>query len=107
MRKQIGVQRRIYEQNYRDVRDQVFAHRVASSRVETDPLFSRTNVGELRQLLANLLLLHESLLQLYMNGRQPTASTTSGARILEEKIKEQAERVLALCAATSLSTENA
>lgn len=68
----IRDQRKIYESNYRELRHQVFAHKVASQPEEITALFAKTNIGELERLLEFLAALYKQLWSLYFNGRTLT-----------------------------------
>jgi hypothetical protein len=86
LRRYVAKKRIIYEQNYRAVRHQFFAHREVSQQAEIQALFAKTNVQELQQLLVFLLRLYEALWQLYHNGRKPSLRP---ARYSVNRIREQ------------------
>jgi len=69
IRKLIRDQRRIYEVKYRDLRHRVYAHKVVSEPNEAAALFAKTNIGELKHLLAFLASLYQQLWTLFFNGR--------------------------------------
>lgn len=71
IRAHIRKRRKTYENNYRDLRNRVFAHKAVSDSTETAALFGRTNIRELQRLFAFLGSLHEALWQLFFNGRKP------------------------------------
>jgi len=86
LRRHVAKRRRIYEDNYRAPRHQVFAHKEISAKEDVQALFGKTNVRELQQLMIFLRRLHESLWQLYNNGRKPTLQP---ARYSVKRIREQ------------------
>lgn len=113
LRRYVKKYRRIYESNYRGLRNQVYAHRVASDPAEIQTLVARTNIPEMERLFVFLLKLHESLLQLFDNGRKPvlrplrysakrlrsSQSASSHGRGVHEDITREAVKVLEACAA--------
>jgi hypothetical protein len=67
----VAKRRKIYRHNYRDIRNKFFAHKEISAEGDVLFLFEKTNIGELQKLLIFLIQLHETLWQLYHNGRKP------------------------------------
>ena len=65
--------RRIYESNYRGVRNQIFAHAEVSQPDDVGGLFAKTNIQELELLVTDLVALHSRLQNLLQNGTEPTA----------------------------------
>jgi hypothetical protein len=96
LRHHVAKRRRIYEDNYRALRHQVFAHKEISAKADVQALFGKTNVRELQQLLIFLRRLHEALWQLYHNGRKPTLRPDrySVKRIREQPSPEHRGRAL-------------
>lgn len=108
LRRHVAQKRRIYENNYRDLRHHVFAHKMISSKKDVQALLGKTNVTELQQLLIFLRQLHEALWQLYHNGRKPTLrparysvksirekpSPQQWRRALQEKLTQEIETFL-------------
>jgi nitroreductase len=108
LRSHVAKKRRIYEDKYRALRHQFFAHKEISDRVQVDALFSKTNVQELRRLVVFLQRLHEALWQLYNNGRKPVLepmrhsvkrmrdlpSPKGGRDSIQERITHEVERFL-------------
>lgn len=86
LRRHVAKRRRIYEENYRALRHQVFAHKEVSEKEQIQALFGKTNIRELQQLLIFLRKIHEALWQLYHNGRKPTLRP---ARYSVKQIREQ------------------
>ena len=76
----------VYEDNYRALRQQIFAHKEISAKEDVQALFSKTNDRELQQLLIFLRRLHEALWQLYHNGHKPTLRP---ARYSVKRIRQQ------------------
>ena len=70
LRKQVATRRRIYEARYRDIRDKIFAHKALSNTADTDQLFKKTNIEEMKALFAFLHALHNALWELLFNGRR-------------------------------------
>jgi hypothetical protein len=70
-RREARVWRRIYEANYRAVRNQIFAHVEVSKPEEVDALFAKTNIQELEVLVTDLIAFHSRLQDLLHNGTQP------------------------------------
>jgi AbiU2 len=64
-------QRKIYEANYRRLRNKVFAHKEISDAAEVSALFAGTNIREMERMLVFLLSFYEALWQLFFNGRKP------------------------------------
>jgi hypothetical protein len=71
LRKQIDVRRRIYENRYRDIRHKVFAHKATSDVIETNALFAKTNIEEMKSLFGFLHALNLALWEAFHNGRKP------------------------------------
>ena len=71
LRNHVKRYRKMYEDNYRDLRTKVFAHKDLSDESEIQSLFAKTNVRELEHLFVFPLQLYEALWQLYENGRKP------------------------------------
>jgi len=71
LRNHVKKWRKVYESNYRDVRRKFFAHKEVSERTQIESLFRKTNIRELQRMLSFLRSLHESLQQLFLNGRKP------------------------------------
>ena len=71
LRKKVGEQRRVYKARYKDIRDKIFAHKELSDENDTSSLFKKTNISEMKAILAFLHALHDALLQLLNNGRKP------------------------------------
>lgn len=70
-RRHVKKWRRIYETNYRPIRNSVFAHRSLSGHAEADPLWAKTNIREMQVLLRFLRQLHDAFWELLHNGRKP------------------------------------
>jgi hypothetical protein len=71
IRGHVRKRRRIYENNYRDIRHKWFAHKEVSDQAEIAVLFGKTNIRELQRLFAFLGSLYEALWELFFNGRKP------------------------------------
>jgi hypothetical protein len=71
-RRQVKEWRRIYEANYRAVRNQIFAHAEVSKPDDVHALFAKTNIQELEVLVTDLVTLHSRLQNLLQNGVRPS-----------------------------------
>lgn len=71
LRREVRDWRRIYEANYRAVRNQIFAHVEVSRSEDVDALFARTNIQELEVLVTDLVTFHFRLQELLQNGTRP------------------------------------
>lgn len=71
LRREVKEWRRIYEANYRTVRNQIFAHVEVSQPDAVGALFARTNIQELEFLVTDLVALHSRLQNLLQNGIAP------------------------------------
>ena len=65
--------RRIYEANYRAVRNQIFAHAEVSQPDDVGAIFAKTNIQELELLVTDLVTLHTRLQGWLQNGANPVA----------------------------------
>jgi hypothetical protein len=86
LRRYIDKKRKIYKNNYRDIRHKIFAHKEVSGKGEIQALFSKANIQEIQKLLIFLKRLHQALWQLFQNGRKPTLRP---ARYSLKRIREQ------------------
>ncbi|HSH73791.1 MAG TPA: hypothetical protein VK974_12115 [Methylophilaceae bacterium] len=86
LKRHLAKRRKIYEANYKPLRHKLFAHRGVSNQAEVADLYAKTNIRELQQLLVFLRCLHETLWQLYFNGRKPALRPArySVQRILDQ-----------------------
>lgn len=71
LRRHVARYRRIYQNNYRPLRDKLYAHREVSGHIDRTNLFSRTNIRELQRLLIFLARIHDALHELFHNGWKP------------------------------------
>jgi hypothetical protein len=92
MRGQINSWRRIYERNYRDLRNRVFAHSSVSDPAEAATLFKKTDRGELQGMFAFLGSLHDALWELFFNGREPTLRPLRDS--VAQRVRSEAQRVV-------------
>ncbi len=86
LKRYVAIRRRIYEENYRPLRNQLYAHRSASDQANIAALFAKTNIVELQKILIFLRRLHEALWQLFFNGNKPTLRP---ARYSVKNIRQQ------------------
>lgn len=71
LRKYIKKYRKIYENNYRPIRNQIFAHKNLSNKSEIRELYSKTRVDEFQKIFIFLNKIYKSLWELLYNGRKP------------------------------------
>jgi hypothetical protein len=71
LRKHVHKHRRIYEKNYRDLRNQYYAHKQAADPSTVAALVAKTNTKEMERLFVFLLKLHYALQELFNNGTKP------------------------------------
>lgn len=94
LKTEVGVWRTYFEQVLRELRHRVVAHRDAGDDAQIAELWSLTDVRELEQLLINLRHLHQSLHDLYFNGRQPLPThERSSALAMLAMLAQPSERV--------------
>ena len=106
-RRAVKEWRRIYEANYRAVRNQIFAHSEVSQPNEVGALFAKTNIQELEVLVTDLVGLHSSLQNLLQNGIAPILARgnssvqdirkmppAEGRRTLHGRVTTDTERAL-------------
>jgi hypothetical protein len=100
--------RRIYEDKYHDLRNQLYAHKQAADPTAVAALVKNTSIREMQRLFVFLLQLHQALQELFVNGRKPILRPFrySAQRIgqrpsraipgesVHERITMQAERAL-------------
>jgi hypothetical protein len=72
LRREARDWRRVYE-DYRAVRNQIFAHAEVSQPDDVGALFAKTNIQELEVLVTDLVWLHSRLQDLLQNGIAPSA----------------------------------
>lgn len=70
-KKKVSRLRRIYNSVYADIRDKVIAHTEFNDPIQISQLFSRTQVGEIKELLYGLHDLLTVLWELLNNGKKP------------------------------------
>jgi hypothetical protein len=63
--------RRIYEDKYHDLRNQLYAHKQAADPLAVAALVKNTSIREMQRLFTFLLQLHGALQELFVNGRKP------------------------------------
>jgi HEPN superfamily AbiU2-like protein len=73
-RREVKEWRRIYEANYREVRNQIFAHAEVSQPEEIHNLFAKTKIEELELLVTDLVALHTRLQGWLQNGTPPVGT---------------------------------
>ncbi len=71
LRRHLQKRKTIYEKNYDPIRDNYFAHNVATKAEEVEELFAATNIQELQRMVGFLAALHSALWSLFENGERP------------------------------------
>jgi len=71
LRKYVSKYRKVYENGYRDIRKEIFAHKGLSKSDAVQKLFDKTNKRELQKLLIFLNRLYKCLWELFNNGKKP------------------------------------
>jgi hypothetical protein len=71
LRKMVAKHRRIYDAQFRDIRNKIFAHRQVSDDAATAALFSKAKLRDLQKLSRFLNQLHEAMWHAFNNGRRP------------------------------------
>jgi AbiU2 len=108
LRTYVKEKRKIYDRSYRDLRHKVYAHKELSERAAVEALFARTNIRELERLFAFLNSFHETMWQLFFNGRKPVLrprryslkrmrdlpSPAESRKDVQERIVQEAEAFL-------------
>ncbi|WP_316200591.1 MULTISPECIES: hypothetical protein [unclassified Bradyrhizobium] len=69
LRKKVKAWRKIYEPVYGEVRDHLAHNKQGGS--EIDSFLAKTNIDEMKRMFGFLRALHEALIELYLNGRNP------------------------------------
>ncbi len=109
----------IYKDNYKDVRDKWFAHKVVSGDVETARLWGKGSNRELQRMFAFLTSLHKAMWELFFNGRKPVLqqgryslrkmrkipSTAFGSGLVQEHITREVEQFLAVVSKSKRSEQ--
>lgn len=69
LRRRVAAKRLIYNDQFRDIRNKVFAHKEFAEPAQVGTLFAKTKRRDLEKLVVFLGQLHEALWQLLHNGR--------------------------------------
>jgi hypothetical protein len=78
-RREVKEWRRIYQANYREVRNQIFAHAEVSQPEDVGALFAKTKIQELELLVTDLVALHTRLQGWLQNGTSPMAARVNSS----------------------------
>jgi hypothetical protein len=70
LKKEVKTWRGIYEPIYKPIRHH-FAHNKISDPADLAALMEKTNIEEMKRMFGFLHALHEGLVELYLNGRNP------------------------------------
>ena len=103
----VAQRRKVFEANYKPLRQQLYAHRNISASKSIGELFAKTNIRELQKFLVFLIRLYSAIWQLYFNGNKPSLMpvrysvnnmlnfpSLSGHEKLPEKIIQQTRQLL-------------
>lgn len=71
LEKHIERYKGIYEQNYKKIRNKIYAHKEFSDNQKVSDLFKKTNIRELEHIFVFLLKFYNALWELFHNGRKP------------------------------------
>jgi hypothetical protein len=71
LRKHVNKYRKVYQDNYRNIRNKVYAHQERLNPKETTELFQKTRYIELEKLFAFLTALYVAIQNLYYAGQKP------------------------------------
>ena len=103
LRKHVAARRKIYEESFRPIRHQVFAHKQVADESETYAMFSNAKIAEIQKLMVFLRRLHKALWELFFNGRKPVlrparysvtqmlAQPSAKGRSLQERLTRETE----------------
>ena|GEM_PF-3683345 len=104
LKKEIAKARRIYETRFRDLSHKVFAHLELHGEAEVSLVTKSANINELKRLLITLSSIHNTLVNMYLNGHQPVVQKLRYSvkppkdqkenKRLHERIFDQTEQVL-------------
>jgi hypothetical protein len=70
LKKEVRAWRKVYEPIYQPIRHH-FAHNKVTDPADLAALMSKTNIDEMKRMFGFLHALHEGLVELYLNGRNP------------------------------------
>jgi hypothetical protein len=70
LRGDLSKRQKQYEEIYRPIRNQIFAHKDADSMETVESLFGKTRIDQIEELLSFLYQIQEVVWQLLMNGRK-------------------------------------
>jgi AbiU2 len=96
LKKKVAYWRRVYQQNYRDIRRKVFAHKGLSASDEINALFAKTKVDELKELLHFLNCLYLALFAAYTNGVAVKLDSYDPQWFVGEQVRLEGEKMLEL-----------
>jgi hypothetical protein len=96
LRKKVARWRRVYKEDYRDVRRKVFAHRELSGLDEINALFAKTKVDVLKELFHFLNSLYLALFAAYANGIALNLNSYDPQRFVGEQVRREGEKMLEL-----------
>ena len=77
LEKHVNKYSKIYDSNYRKIRNKIFAHKEFSKPSQTQKLFKKTNTEEIQKILIFLMKFYRALWELYYNGRKPILNSNS------------------------------
>jgi hypothetical protein len=88
LRRHVGKHRKVYESQFRDIRNKLYAHNEIVDPAEIAALFSKTRLKDLQRLVLFMNQLYEAVWQLLHNGRRPSLRPMkySAARIARKRL---------------------
>jgi DNA-binding CsgD family transcriptional regulator len=96
LRKKVADWRRVYKENYKDIRHNVFAHKQLSASDKINALFAKTKVDELKKLFHFLNSLYLALFASYINGIAVKLDSYDPNWFVGEQVRLEGEKVLKL-----------
>lgn len=101
LRAEVDQRRRLYVDQFRDVRNKIYAHKELSDHDAMNALLARATIDDLKMIFGFLHALHEALWELLHNGRRPilclpdfelppTPTTPASNRTPGERVARQA-----------------
>ena len=70
IKKCIKPYRKLFDNSYKDIRNAVFAHTIATEKDDVSQLFGKTNISEIEDILYTLHDMLKAMWELYNNGRK-------------------------------------
>jgi hypothetical protein len=96
LEEKVEVWRGVYDNNYREIRNKVFAHKVISTTDKIDALFEKTTATQLKALLHFLNCVYLTLWEAYSNGVAFNFNDHNPEQFVGKRVRRDAEKVLNL-----------